>query len=137
MVSKQFMQSLQKAEKTSTLCNCCKSKRSFETSCKEGMLHASTHLQLVLQHKPRRKLHRAQFYLLQRLLRFFETIARCSARLQRVKCLLQLAIDFFFSVAIQVAWKIASCNTSLKAVFATGISWQFFSLSDHFLSIEI
>ena len=44
---------------------------------------------------------------------FFETIANCSPRLQRVTCLLQLAMDFS-NVARQLTRKIASCNTSFN-----------------------
>ena len=39
--------------------------KSYETSCKEDMLHAATYVQLVSQ------CCRAQFYFLQRLQRFF------------------------------------------------------------------
>ena len=42
----------------------------------------------------------------------FETIDRCSLRLQRATCLLHLAMDFIFNVKRQVARKIVSCNTS-------------------------
>ena len=49
MVLKQSMQSLQKVEPISTLCIRFKPKKSSETSCKEGMLHATTYLQLVSQ----------------------------------------------------------------------------------------
>ena len=51
---------------------------------------------------------------------FFYTIASCSSRLQRVKCLLQLAVDVFSNVERQVARKIESCNSSLLCAIAAG-----------------
>ena len=43
------MQSLWKVKLSSTLCTYCKPKKSFQTSCKEEMLHAATYLQLFSQ----------------------------------------------------------------------------------------
>ena len=81
----------------------------------------ATCLITLLQHKLQRKLHHVTLaaesvLLLATIVEIFETIVSYSLKQQWVTCLLQLVVDFFFSVARQVARKIASCNTSFICI---------------------
>ena len=88
MVSKQSMQSLQKVELSSTLCNRCKPKKVETQVAKRACytlqptcnLSRNTILtQVAWKIAPCNTSCRARFYFLQRLQRFFETIASCSS----------------------------------------------------------
>ena len=100
--------SLQKVEPSSTLCSCCKPKKSCETSYKEGILHAAPtcnfscnaiSTQVTKKLAPCNTICGAQFYFLQRFQKFFRAIASYSPRLQNFLEPLQVAALLFFIVA--------------------------------------
>ena len=120
MVSKQSMQLFQTIEPSLALCNRCKA-RKFARQIANGGYVTRCNLPATCLETPlsSRKIApcstscRAPFYFLQQLQRFFETIetiescsrslqtifetiTSCSSGLQRVTCLLQLAMNFFF-----------------------------------------
>ena len=106
-------QSLAKAEPSSTLCNCCKPKKVPRQIAKRAcyMLQPTCNFSRnAIETQVAKKIascntsYRPRFYCLQRLQRFFKSIASCSPRWLRVTCLLQL----------QAASKITLCNTTLK-----------------------
>ena len=106
--TKQSMQFLQKVEPSSTLCSCCKPKKSCETSYKEGILHAAPtcnfscnaiSTQATKKLAPCNTSCSAQFYFLQRFQKFFRAIASYCPRLQNFLEPLQVAALLFFIVA--------------------------------------
>ena len=123
MVLKQSMQSLQKVKLSSALCNHCKSQKvtmqvakkacyTLQPNC--NLSRNATGTQVEKKIAPSSSSFTDRFYFVQRLQRFFETIASCSPSFYcvfRHYCKLQPG---FFIVYFDT---IASCSPSFYCVF--------------------